>query len=99
MLPKRPLRQKQADDDGGYARAGVRIVFGSRDRDIIRDYYRDQYSDLPPGLAKRGGNLPPGLQKHLERMALCRRGCKRECNRFPMSWNAACRACPMSTAA
>jgi hypothetical protein len=22
---------------------------------------------LPPGLAKRGGNLPPGLQKKLER--------------------------------
>jgi hypothetical protein len=22
---------------------------------------------LPPGLAKRGGKLPPGLQKHLEK--------------------------------
>lgn len=26
-----------------------------------------QMQGLPPGLAKRGGNLPPGLQKHLMR--------------------------------
>ncbi len=29
-------------------------------------YYGDT-DRLPPGLAKRGGNLPPGLQKHIER--------------------------------
>ena len=44
-------------------------MFTARDRDIIRDYFnhRGDYPNLPPGLAKRGGNLPPGLQKHLER--------------------------------
>src|SRR5579859_440969 len=47
-------------------RGSISISFGVHDREIIRDFYRDQYSNLPPGLAKRGGNLPPGLQKHLE---------------------------------
>lgn len=75
--------QDQADDDSGYVRAGVRIVFSSRDRDIIRDYYRDQYSNLPPGLAKRGGNLPPGLQKHLERDGSLPPGLQKRVQPFP----------------
>jgi hypothetical protein len=42
-------------------------------RRAIEDYYRainknqEQKKGLPPGLAKRGGKLPPGLQKKLER--------------------------------
>jgi hypothetical protein len=27
----------------------------------------DSYRDLPPGLAKRGGDLPPGLERQLQR--------------------------------
>lgn len=42
-------------------------LFAAQDRDIIREYFRNPPSGLPPGLAKRGGNLPPGLEKHLER--------------------------------
>ena len=35
---------------------------------MIREYYtHSNTKGLPPGLAKRGGNLPPGLQKHLQR--------------------------------
>jgi len=46
--------------------------FLDEERRIIRDYYRPtnkkgKSKGLPPGLAKRGGNLPPGLQKHLEK--------------------------------
>ncbi len=43
------------------------------ERRIIKEYYRPEKKKkgkskgLPPGLAKRGGNLPPGLQKHLEK--------------------------------
>ncbi|TMA09288.1 MAG: hypothetical protein E6J89_13150 [Deltaproteobacteria bacterium] len=37
------------------------------ERRIIIEYFRDYQSGLPPGLAKRGGNLPPGLQKHLQK--------------------------------
>jgi hypothetical protein len=46
--------------------------FLAEERRIIEQYYRGggkkvKHRDLPPGLAKRGGNLPPGLQKQLER--------------------------------
>ena len=45
--------------------------FSSDERRIIEDYYHQgkkaKKKGLPPGLAKRGGNLPPGLQKKLDR--------------------------------
>jgi len=47
--------------------------FLPEERRAIEDYYRNNNDKkkskkgLPPGLAKRGGNLPPGLQKKLER--------------------------------
>ena len=41
------------------------------ERRAIEEYYRRgekrKSKGLPPGLAKRGGNLPPGLQKHLQK--------------------------------
>ena len=53
-------RRDFREDDGKVA---IRIDFG--DRDIIRDYIRDDYrSHCPPGLAKkRNGCLPPGQAK------------------------------------
>ena len=45
----------------------VKYGFGAHDREVITHYYENRSSGLPPGLAKRGGNLPPGLEKHLER--------------------------------
>lgn len=81
---KNKHQQDQVDDDRGYDRGGrIRIVFGSRDREIIRDYYHNQYSNLPPGLAKRGGNLPPGLQKHLERDGTLPPGLQKRVQPFP----------------
>ena len=44
--------------------------FLPEERRIIGEYYRrdtTKKKGLPPGLAKRGGKLPPGLQKHLEK--------------------------------
>ena len=48
--------------------------FLPEERRAIEDYYRGindkkkpKTKGLPPGLAKRGGDLPPGLQKKLER--------------------------------
>ena len=38
------------------------IAFSSRDRRLIRDYYKKTKKKTPPGLAKRG-HLPPGLAK------------------------------------
>jgi len=47
------------DDQGEYQ-------FSSRDRRIIQTCVVDDYSNLPPGLAKRD-RLPPGLERQLER--------------------------------
>ncbi|MDE3109485.1 MAG: hypothetical protein KGL02_06050 [Acidobacteriota bacterium] len=44
------------DDRGQYYRGD--------DEGAIRNWYRDHYSNLPPGLAKRD-ELPPGLERQL----------------------------------
>jgi len=54
-------------DDQGENQGEVRYGFGVHDREAIRTYYTGHKSGLPPGLAKRGGNLPPGLEKQLQR--------------------------------
>jgi hypothetical protein len=43
--------------------------FLPEERRIIQDYYHPlgPSKGLPPGLAKRGGKLPPGLQKQLKK--------------------------------
>jgi hypothetical protein len=60
---------KGKDERGeGAAEHGRGPFFRQSDRRIILDYYHgNRNSGLPPGLAKRGGNLPPGLERHLER--------------------------------
>jgi len=44
----------------------VRVVFSDHDRVLIRDYFRNYYRGLPPGLAKKG-KVPPGHAKKLYR--------------------------------
>jgi hypothetical protein len=45
--------------------------FMAEERRMIEEYYhqgkKQKQKGLPPGLAKRGGNLPPGLQKQLHK--------------------------------
>jgi hypothetical protein len=44
--------------------------FLPEERRIIEEFYygrKRKHKGLPPGLAKRGGNLPPGLQKKLDK--------------------------------
>jgi len=55
---------KHQDDQG---EQGPQYGFGPHDREVISTYYSKHSQGLPPGLAKRGGNLPPGLEKQLER--------------------------------
>jgi hypothetical protein len=43
----------------------VEFTFGSREQDILRVWYRDHESKLPPGLMK-GDRLPLGLQRQLQ---------------------------------
>lgn len=58
-------------------------VFGTRDRDLISGYFRDNYANLPPGLAKRGGNLPPGLERQLRRNGTLPPGLQKRMQPFP----------------
>jgi hypothetical protein len=43
------------------------LIFSERDKWLIHNYFQSNYGNLPPGLAKRGGDLPPELEKHLRR--------------------------------
>ena len=58
-------------------------IFGPRARDIIGGYYRNRYSNLPPGLAKRGGNLPLGLEQQLQRNGTLPPGLQKRLAPFP----------------
>jgi hypothetical protein len=57
------------------------IVFGAGDRRLITDYFGR--TSLPPGLAKRGGNLPPGLAKQLRRNGKLPPGLQKRLTAFP----------------
>lgn len=59
--------EERASNKHRQAHGQSSVAFGSRDIGLIRAYYGSHREGLPPGLAKRGGNLPPGLEKHLER--------------------------------
>jgi hypothetical protein len=62
--------------------------FLAEERRIIEQYYRrgkkGKRKGLPPGLAKRGGNLPPGLQKHLEKNGRLPPGLQKRLNPLPV---------------
>ena len=60
--------------------------FLPEERRIISEYYRRANTSkkgLPPGLAKRGGKLPPGLQKHLEKNGQLPPGLQRRLEPLP----------------
>jgi hypothetical protein len=76
------------DDRGGDrdhgSRSVINIVYSNRDREVIHEYYYGEgQRGLPPGLAKRGGNLPPGLQKQLMRNGTLPPGLQKRCQPFP----------------
>jgi hypothetical protein len=52
------------DDQGEDHRGASEFIFTEHDRILIVDWFRENNSDLPPGLAKRD-RLPPGLEKQL----------------------------------
>jgi hypothetical protein len=80
------------DDD----RSGKLPVFGERDRDLIVKYYQGGSSGLPPGLAKRGGNLPPGLERQLERNGTLPPGLQKKLQPFPPELERQLPPCPTS---
>jgi hypothetical protein len=52
---------------------------------MIRRYYTEHPRALPPGLAKRGGNLPPGLEKQLARKGHLPPGLEKKLVPFPVA--------------
>jgi hypothetical protein len=56
-------KDKGGDDDQGDAK----YRFRTEDREYVTTYYSKHGKGLPPGLAKRDGDLPPGLEKQLQR--------------------------------
>ena len=71
--------------------------FLAEERRIIEEYYHKgsvrKQKGLPPGLAKRGGNLPPGLQKQLDRNGKLPPGLQNDWSRCRSIWIDACRVC------
>ena len=65
--------------------------FSTDERRIIEDYYHQgkkaKKKGLPPGLAKRGGNLPPGLQKKLDRDGKLPPGLQKRLEPLPVDLN------------
>lgn len=66
------------NDRDGYA------SFRNEDVREIQGYYRGGPSGLPPGLAKRGGDLPPGLEKKLRRDGQLPPGLQKRIEPFPV---------------
>jgi len=70
--------------DHGKGKDKDKVSFG-RDGDVIREYYHGvPESKLPPGLAKRGGDLPPGLAKQLKRNGHLPPGLEKKIYPFPV---------------
>ena len=82
----------QGDDD----RSAKGAIFAQQDREIIINYFHGGSSGLPPGLAKRGGNLPPGLERQLERNGTLPPGLQKKLQPFPPELERQLPPCPPS---
>jgi hypothetical protein len=62
--------------------------FLPEERRTIEEYYhkgnKRKQKGLPPGLAKRGGNLPPGLQKQLDKNGRLPPGLQKQVEPLPI---------------
>jgi hypothetical protein len=77
---------KEGGDDQGRGKGNKKAKheFDAQDREVITTYYSNRNSNLPPGLAKRGGNLPPELEKQLERNGTLPPGLQRRIQPCPV---------------
>lgn len=62
-------------------------VFSPRDRLAIGTYFRDASSRLPPGLSRRNGDLPPGLERQLRKNGRLPNGLEKRIAPFPRELN------------
>ena len=73
-------RYDSRDEDRGDR---VSLSFSERDQRIIHSYFRSNRRNFPPGLAKRNGDLPPGLERHLRRDGTLPPGLQKRVEPFP----------------
>jgi hypothetical protein len=59
--------EKDKKDRGDDYQGDAKYRFRAEDREYVTTYYSKHGKGLPPGLAKRDGDLPPGLEKQLQR--------------------------------
>jgi hypothetical protein len=81
VYAKKKDHGNHGDDDRQERRA---VMFRSEHHQMIHDYYRGAPEGLPPGLAKRGGDLPPGLAKQLRRNGHLPPGLEKRMVPFPV---------------
>ena len=83
--PKDKGKGKNSDDSPKGVSAQVNVgVFVAKERDVIRHHFAANPASLPPGLAKRGGDLPPGLEKQLRRKGHLPPGLEKKLYPFPV---------------
>jgi hypothetical protein len=78
---------KNAGTDNGKTHVDAQVavdIFLGRDREVIHEYYVAHPGGLPPGLAKRNGNLRPGLEKQLRRKGHLPPGLEKKLVPFPV---------------
>jgi hypothetical protein len=76
---------QQGKDKQGKPAAAPRAAIGDRDRDAIGKYFKTNSAGLPPGLAKRGDDLPPGLEKQLQKNGTLPPGLEKKLEPVPVA--------------
>ena len=79
-----PAMSPSPDKNNKHDSVSVQVLFGEHDREVIHAYCSQPNAGLPPGLAKRGGKLPPGLEKHLRRNGQLPPGLQKKVQPFPV---------------
>src|SRR5512133_1012273 len=85
-------KQKPGKGKGHQKEKETVVVFMPADRGVITGYYRS--NGLPPGLAKRNGDLPPGLEKQLRRNGRLPPGLEKKLVLFPAEVEMRLPPCP-----
>ena len=83
---KADIEKAKKEDEERERRAAEGWAIGKKDEKTIRDWFgnKQNLQGLPPGLAKRD-ELPPGLQKHLEKNGTLPPGLQKRLQPLPLA--------------
>ncbi len=94
LSPGLSAKKKEHPNHGRDDREQRAVVFRSEHRRAVSEYYRAAPAGLPPGLAKRGGDLPPGLARQLQRRGHLPPGLEKKLVPFPVELDRRCPPLP-----